>query len=806
MHLRIVLSLAVFSSLIFVASVVGLITHQGMRSEDLSSTALPDFYSQNVQPIFNQRCVACHSCNIAPCQLNLTSYDGVTRGGTKELLYNPSRSVSSPPTRFGIDAKTTEQWRARGFYDVLTPGNQTPMDSILLPILKLRQEHADLRPKLRVEDSHTCPGNKEELSQFLQAHADSGMPYGLPPLSKTETDIIENWLSKGALGPTQTVEHVPAAFHDVEHYLNDQDAKAQLVARYLYEHLFIAHLHLEGSPHARFFRLVRSKTDCDLGSSEIPTRRPYDSPGQSRFWYCVEPINQTIVDKNHVVYELGPKRLARWQEIFSSTPWAVQHPPGRDEFNSSNPFVTFQDIPAKARYQWLLDDAQYTVMTFIKGPVCRGQTAVNVINEQFNVMFLDPKADHFVTDPNYAAQAMSLLRLPAELGSDKKILHGTFFHAMAVKNIRDDYRELRDKQMRKDRPKGYSLDDIWDGDKTNSNALLTVLRHYDSAQVLRGAIGEIPKTSFVLDYPLFERIVYDLVVGFDVFGNLTHQLDTREYMSLIRAEAEENYLNFLPPTVRKPLRDFYNRGALVKSYLLTSSRSQMFHFGELLPTAIPYQGDFNDSKNPKTWFDAKNQFLNKLYSQRFSAQVRGRSDVFNTAAPQVLSPIPQEISSIEDFESQLAKLTGHLAKEIPFPKFTDDASLLRVNIDGSNFRVYTLIRNREHKNVLFASFENSQRQLDEDVMLAAPGIITSYPNRYYVIDLKSSGEFLNALSSLTSKAQQSAFIDRYSVSRHTQEFWKVNDWFQNYFLNADPVNNGILDLSRYGAAEEEDIK
>jgi hypothetical protein len=45
-------------------------------------------YERQVQPILNQRCIVCHSCNDAPCQLNLTSYEGLDRGANPELVYN----------------------------------------------------------------------------------------------------------------------------------------------------------------------------------------------------------------------------------------------------------------------------------------------------------------------------------------------------------------------------------------------------------------------------------------------------------------------------------------------------------------------------------------------------------------------------------------------------------------------------------------------------------------------------------------------------------------------------------------------
>ena len=36
--------------------------------------------SENVKEILDNRCVACHSCYNAPCQLKVSSYSGVLRG------------------------------------------------------------------------------------------------------------------------------------------------------------------------------------------------------------------------------------------------------------------------------------------------------------------------------------------------------------------------------------------------------------------------------------------------------------------------------------------------------------------------------------------------------------------------------------------------------------------------------------------------------------------------------------------------------------------------------------------------------
>jgi hypothetical protein len=77
---------------------------------------------------------------------------------------------------------------------------------------------------------------------------------------------------------------------------------------------------------------------------------------------------------------------------------------------------------------------------------------------------------------------------------------------------------------------------IWDGEGNNPNAALTVFRHFDSASVSFGLLGDQPETAWVIDYPTLERIHYLLVAGFNVFCNFGHQLDTRLYMDFLRME------------------------------------------------------------------------------------------------------------------------------------------------------------------------------------------------------------------------------------------------------------------------------
>ena len=80
-----------------------------------------------------------------------------------------------------------------------------------------------------------------------------------------------------------------------------------------------------------------------------------------------------------------------YTELFLEPQYTVRKLPGYSPKIASNPFKSFEQIPVKSRYKFLLEEAQFSIMNFIKGPVCRGQIALNVIEEHFWVMFMDPE-------------------------------------------------------------------------------------------------------------------------------------------------------------------------------------------------------------------------------------------------------------------------------------------------------------------------------------------------------------------------------------------------------------------------------
>jgi hypothetical protein len=91
-------------------------------------------------------------------------------------------------------------------------------------------------------------------------------------------------------------------------------------------------------------------------------------------------------------YALNDARMARLRAWFIDAPYEVRALPSYAPEVASNPFATFEQLPVGSRYRFMLDEAQFTLMGFIKGPVCRGQVALNVITDHFWVIFVSPEA------------------------------------------------------------------------------------------------------------------------------------------------------------------------------------------------------------------------------------------------------------------------------------------------------------------------------------------------------------------------------------------------------------------------------
>ena len=745
-----------------------------------------DFYTHKIQPIFDNRCLACHSCFNAPCQLNLQNYDGFLRGANKLNVYDGTRTKAVEPSRIWVDAKTTAEWRKKAFFTVHT--SEKPDENLFFRMINLRADRSDLSVTKQVHESEVCAANMKEYELLQKGSPELGMSYGLPPLTQDQLKTLQGWIEKGAPGPSREEQRkhdqvsttTAKQIRQWESFLNQTDLKQQLISRYLYEHLFLAHIYFPQNK-SEFFRLVRSRAACESGVDEIATRRPNDDPGTKKFFYCLSKFPGTMVMKTHIPYEWNEAKLARYKKVFSEGSWKVESLPSYAPGVAENPFIAFKDIPVKARYQFLLDDAQYEVSTFIKGPVCNGSMAVNSIQEQFYVFFLQPQSDNMVISPEYAEKAKDMLVLPGMWGSDVELLKTPLLMKKIVDH-REAYRKLRVQELLKIRPKGYSLSDIWDGDGKNPNALLTVFRHDQNAVVLKGAVGDLSKTAFVLDYPLLERLVYNLVVNFDVFGNVSHQLMTRVYMDMIRMEAEELFLMFLPPEQRIIYRRQWYSGLLAgakMSYIFPT-------VGSIEPTAVRY----TDSQK------TKKQFVEKVLFYRFNEQVRGSLDLLNWKN---IEPPRRMMKNIvlDPYDAELRTVASIPAEsKTPFARFFPDVAYITIQ-SAKGARVYTLIHNKEHENISWITGESLRMSPEEDTLTFKEGFWASYPNMLFVVTDNSLKDFVQKIAAIKSDKDYQALVDIYGVRRQNKNFWQSYDALNAFYKEHAPEDFGYLDLTRY---------
>ncbi len=748
----------------------------------------PVSFESDVKPMLENRCVVCHGCYDGPCQLLFSSLEGAERGATQRMVYDTTRLETMDPTRLGIDARTAAQWRERGFFSVLGGEKESavarPDDTLLLRMLALGFAHpfaaGERLPEgvdLDINRKLTC-ADPTQFDAYARKNPLGGMPYGVAPLAGEELRTLASWVIQRPPAPPAPVptQQVAEQVQTWETFLNGGSLQERVVARYLYEHWFVAHLAFANAPTGPFFRVVRSRTPIGQPVDEIATRRPYDDPGEV-FWYRLVLIDETILHKTHIVYELSPARLTRLRQLFLADDWTPTHLPSYAPKDASNPFVTFDEIPPRARYQYLLDDAQYFVMTFIRGPVCRGQVAVDVIEDQFFVTFLDPDHDLSIVDPKFLDEAKGLLDLPAEHGG--RFLPGELWLEYNLKqhrylNTRERFYDAVDPERR-----GPELDWIWDGEGQNRNALLTVFRNFDNATVVTGFVGAMPKTAWVMDYPIFERIYYDLVAGYDVFGNVGHQVATRLYMDHLRMQSENLFLGFLPADQREAIRASWYVGATKQVDYVLADRLRGADHG----TQIRFTGA-----------DPVADFLGQILER--SPAVAGPPDTLNRCAD---PPCDRKVASTaeRDVERELQRLASEKG---PWVARMPQVSLLRVHVDasGQHDLVYSLVHNEAHSNVAFLFGEDERRLPADDTLTVVRGHFGSYPNFFFAVNAQEVSGFVRALRAVASDAELAGVVESYGVRRTDPRFWATSDWFREDLLRRDPMGAGLYDLGRFG--------
>ncbi|MFK8080685.1 MAG: fatty acid cis/trans isomerase [Granulosicoccus sp.] len=746
------------------------------RARPVSKTLAADFLT-NVRPVLEKRCVVCHACYDAACQLKLTSAEGIERGGSKESVYGV-KIADADPSRLYIDELDTAGWRDHGFHPVLNERAQTPTANLEASLMNrmLQLKAANPQPvasnELLPEDQMNfelnnagyCP-TVEEFTHYAANKPFGGMPYALPALADDEQSTLTDWLASGAhmMNAEQPAEH-DSAITRWESRLNGSSNKDKLVARYIYEHLFLASLHFDelvGNGEV-WYKLVRSSTPPGEPIIPIVTRLPFEDPGSAPFWYRLWHDPETVVAKSHLPWALNTERMAWIDSLFFDADFEVDQLPGYSAEIASNPFLVYESLPVNSRYRFMLENARYTIMGYMKGPVCRGQVALNVIRDHFWVLFVDPENQTVSNIDGFLMEQAQRLEFPSG-SSDYASLLGVW--STYAKNNRE-YIDAKMNSMMASRPNDQrlSLDYLWDGDGDNPNAALTVFRHFDSASVVHGLVGDEPRTAWLINYPLLERIHYLLVAEFDVFGSLGHQLATRLYMDFLRQEGESAYATLLPREVRQGVLDSWYRDP---------DDAMREHMAASMSMMDQVEGLELSGADPEAALREK--LLTHLDLVLDDSLSLNRPDV-----PPVHRAALQRLATLE----------GRQLAEFP------ENAVLSIRAGDGSMHLYSVVRHVAHANITSLFAEDKNLLPDEDTLDVFRGIVGDYPSAFWHVNDTELDRFIDDASAIASPADYASFMQRHGVRRTHQDFWAHADEVHDAYARAQPVESGLLDFNR----------
>ena len=290
-----------------------------------------------------------------------------------------------------------------------------------------------------------------------------------------------------------------------------------------------------------------------------------------------------------------------------------------------------------------------------------------------------------------------------------------------------------------------------------------MFRHFDSASVVKGLVGGPPKTAWVIGYPLFERIYYLLVAGYDPFGNVGHQINSRLYMDFLRMEGETNFLLLLPKAVRGPTRDFWYRGASADAKAFVDGAKGRFD----LETGIVFRG--NDPQRE----------LYELLGKRLAPVLGPRFDLASVADP-----------ALRDGLLRVASVKGASLAWLP------EAVVLRVDDPQRPPAYFSLLRNTAHSNVSHLFLEKSELLPGENTLTVVPGFIGAYPNAIYRATKAELPALAAAIGGLASEADYRVLADRFVIRRTSTAFWAASDAMVDAYALWAPLEAGLFDYNR----------
>jgi hypothetical protein len=752
---------------------------------------LGDRYLDEVQPALSRRCAVCHSCTNGPCQLNMTSFAALERGLSKTNPYKWG-VTDGYPTRVS-DNRPLSHWREKGFVSVLPEGGADPASSVFFQALALGDKNtasddpnsgplkaSTVRPMAQKQDEGnlSCPTSGVEFLLHELANPQGGMPWGLPADGEDHA-TLEAWALDGAPGPSATARARVAAPQTSsatrtqpatiiarwEAFFNGDALRDQLVARYLYEHVYSANIHFTENP-GEFYRLVRSRTKAPAAIDLIHTDMPQEDPGTARVYYRLEKIDRVIEGKTHVPWAVSFADLARLQELFLSGTWTVDALPAY----TLNPFEVFAAIPTAARARFMIENSQMLFAGFARGPICLVQPASYAVDEHFWIWFVKPESDPTVLDPQLGLDSWDSFFTKDGLPTSGLPLGDKYGEPI--------YRDAFEKTLRRVKPGGLGLQDVWTGGGTDPDAWLTVHRNQISVDVhttKERPVTGMPRSVWLITYANFERMFYNATAQYKYWGSLVHQKTSFSWQTYTRTEAEDLYTSLFPDQwYREQLRDRMTslQGKIYNSLFTDYAKGR--------PSASPQY---------RTEDALARAFIGALGS------AMGPEDRLNNWPTVRTSVIAPSISTVAQWESGVRTVTNRV---LPFGQFFPN--VVHVRLGGQH--LYTFLAVRGLRPDKISSLEATARERARDYVVAVPGFSAFEAHMFVDLAFADASAFLTELSAVRDQASWNRFADRYKVGRNSPHFWPFVDWMHDWLGQNLPVRAGLLELRAYDKDEK----
>jgi hypothetical protein len=738
-------------------------------------------FTNDVQPIFEAKCVACHACYDAPAQLDLTNAIGVQRGALKLDPYVP-RMTAIEPTVLRASPNTVEDWRARGFFSVIEGG----ADSIMAKMIRLGRDNP-VDPNARFTDSVELDSlsrknfmpNAAEIDGYVAAHPLEGMPLAVAGLTDAEYATIMAWLEQNAPfdneAPVATDVEL-AKIAEWETFLNGEDNRSRLIARYIFEHAYLFEFYFADEGLGNTFHLIRSQTPP--GESPLPVAAQMaNSDVEGPFWYRLAVSDRTRCAKLHqLTLDASGDKLDRYKRIFFETDWDVEELPGYSMAERVDPLNTFAAIPARARWKYLLADVWLHRGTIAWGPVCRGDLTVGSVQDVEWDFFEDPETSLYVNDAEYREALAPYLALPEE-PEDLIAVMASFRNF--IERRKEALTEAMERLSESDGSRSR-ITDIWRGDEPGDTPMLVIYRNDDNAYPVRPgtAVGALPKTTWVLDLPILERMIYASVVNFDLFGSVAVWLGNRESFGIDRRAAELNFLRFLPQEDRREIYESWYQGPL--SDERRRLEQDIIDLGPdvSIPTGIAFETD-----------DPKSEFQTMLLEHvRFTdiddpinrPRAGDEGDAITQAFRSIVAAAAEQEPTWRNFKTMLP-----------------EATFLRIDVPEGEPLVYTMTLDRELGTKAFALSILQEEDPSRAKLTIYPGILTAYPNFIFRIDEAEVGDFATALIAAETSEAFTEVVERWGVRRSDPDFWEVVHSMTDYVRRTDPPRAGVFDVNRY---------